>query len=68
MSANLFNHAAERAAIATGRPLSQELLRVRGLDVAAAGPLLALAEMLSESEPMDERWALTDAGWAEAVR
>ena len=38
---DLFDHAAERAAIASGRPLSQERLAIRGLDAAPAGPLFA---------------------------
>jgi hypothetical protein len=37
--ANLFEAAAERNAIASGLPVSQELLRVRGIDAPAAGPL-----------------------------
>ena len=37
--ASLFDFAAERAAIASGLPLSQELLRVQGKDAPAAGPL-----------------------------
>jgi hypothetical protein len=37
---DLFTAAAERAAIVSGRPVSQERLRVRGTDAAPAGPLL----------------------------
>jgi hypothetical protein len=39
---DLFSAAAERAAMVSERPVSQEALRVRGLDVPAAGPLLEL--------------------------
>jgi len=38
--ADLFQAAAERRAIASGRPVSQELLRVRGHDAHPSGPLL----------------------------
>ena len=41
-SGSLFDAAAERAAIVSGRPLSQESLRVRGLDAAPTGPLLVM--------------------------
>jgi hypothetical protein len=39
---DLFSAAAERAAIVSGRPVSQERLRVKGTDAAPAGPLLVV--------------------------
>jgi hypothetical protein len=38
---SLFDAAAERVALETGRPLSQERLRLAGIDAAPAGPLFA---------------------------
>jgi len=37
---SLFDAAAERAALVSGRPKSQEMLRAKGVDVAPSGPLL----------------------------
>jgi hypothetical protein len=37
--ADLFDHAAERAAIRSGRPVSQERQRALNVDAAPAGPL-----------------------------
>jgi hypothetical protein len=37
---DLFSAAAERAAMVSERPVSQEALRVKGIDAAPAGPLL----------------------------
>ena len=42
MSANLFDAAAERLAIASGLPVSQARMRVAGTDVEPFGPLFAI--------------------------
>ena len=57
--ADLFDFAAERAALSSGRPVSQERLAVRGVDAPAAGPLFATAAPAAAPTP-DE----APAGWS----
>ena len=48
MTEDLFTAAAERAALASGRPVSQERLRLLGLDAAPGGPLFAAVDALPQ--------------------